>query len=184
MDELLQLTRAEGDPSARVCEQVSLEALLRELVEDCTLEAEARGVALVLRADQPVVVPGDPELIRRAVENALRNAIRHAPEESPVEITLERIGGTARIAVRDHGPGVRDDQLLDLFRPFFRAENDRNRASGGIGLGLAIARRAVELHQGTIAAANAHPGLIITIELPAASADLPSDRSHLRMAGG
>ena len=79
--------------------------------------------------------------------------------------------------------GVRDDQLEHLFRPFFRAENDRNRASGGIGLGLAIARRAVQLHQGTITAANAHPGLLIAIELPCASSDLPSDASSLRMAG-
>lgn len=183
MDELLQLTRAEGDPSARVRERVSIASLLDELVVDCTLEAEAKGVSLVLRVDEQVTVPGDPELLRRAVENAVRNVIRHAPEQTAVEISVELASGTAIIEVRDHGPGVPDDRLEDLFKPFFRVADDRNRASGGVGLGLAIARRAVELHQGKIRARNAHPGLAISIELPQARAGLLSDPSSLTMAG-
>jgi two-component system sensor histidine kinase CpxA len=182
VDELLQLTRAEGDPAARLHQPVALKALLRDLVEDCELEAQVKQVALVLRADQPVSVEGDPELLRRAVENAVRNAIRHAQEQSPVEISLELVGTELKIAVRDHGTGVPEDRLEDLFKPFFRVESARDRASGGVGLGLAIARRAVELHQGTIRARNASPGLEIVIQLPHASAGLPRDQLPLTMA--
>ena len=111
---------------------------------------------------------GDQELLRRAVENVIRNAIRYSPRDTAVEVTLARDNGRAVVAVRDHGPGVPDDALPRLFDPFYRVESDRNRTSGGIGLGLSIARRAIELYQGTIRARNAHPGLEVELELPAA----------------
>ena len=67
--------------------------------------------------------------------------------------------------VRDYGPGVPEQDLARIFDPFYRVENDRNRSSGGAGLGLAIARRAVELHKGTIQARNTNPGLLVEIGL-------------------
>ncbi|QEH37390.1 Sensor protein CpxA [Aquisphaera giovannonii] len=172
VDELLSLTRTEGDPAARVREPVPLGPLVRGLAEDCSLEAARRGGSIVLDADPDVVVLGDPELIRRAVENALRNAIRHSPDGEAVDLRVSRVDGSARIVVRDRGPGVAPEHLDDLFKPFFRVEADRDRESGGVGLGLAIARRAVGLHQGRIRASNADPGLAITIDLPASSTDV------------
>jgi two-component system, OmpR family, sensor histidine kinase CpxA len=100
------------------------------------------------------------------VENVVRNAIRYTPEQTAVEITLERLNGKAVIRVRDYGPGVPAESLPHLFDPFYRVESDRNRNTGGAGLGLSIARRAVELHHGRIEARNAQPGLQVTIELP------------------
>ncbi|MFO0889331.1 MAG: ATP-binding protein [Isosphaeraceae bacterium] len=182
VDELLQLTRAEGDPEARVFQPIALEMLLRDIADDCELEAEARGVPLDLRADRPVNLEGDRELLRRAVENVVRNAIRHSPGGTPVEVSLELRGTEAIVSVRDRGPGVPDDQLDVIFKPFYRVEDDRDRASGGVGLGLSIARRAVALHQGTIRASNAYPGLAVRIELPHASMDLPRDLPPLTMA--
>jgi signal transduction histidine kinase len=79
-----------------------------------------------------------------------------------VEVTVK--GRT--IQVRDYGPGVPEPDLPRIFDPFYRVENDRNRSSGGVGLGLAIAKRAVELHQGKLFARNASPGLLVAIELP------------------
>jgi signal transduction histidine kinase len=114
------------------------------------------------------LVDGQPELLRRAVENVVRNAIRHAPKGTSVELGLKLVGDTATISVRDHGPGVPDDSLGAIFEPFVRVEGDRSRISGGVGLGLAIARRAVELHRGRITAQNARPGLLVRIELPGA----------------
>ena len=102
---------------------------------------------------------------------SLRNAIRHAPAESAVEVELSAHDGLATITVRDHGPGVPPDALAEIFKPFYRVEKDRDRSSGGVGLGLAIASRAVDLHQGRITARNANPGLIVEIELPADTAD-------------
>jgi signal transduction histidine kinase len=69
--------------------------------------------------------------------------------------------------VRDFGPGVPDDSLIYIFDPFYRVEKDRGRTSGGVGLGLAIAKRAVELHHGLMRASNQRPGLLVEIDLPA-----------------
>jgi two-component system sensor histidine kinase CpxA len=170
--ELLQLTRVEGYPTDGSPEDIPLDRLLDDIVRDCDLEAEARACRLVLRIDQPAIVRGERELLHRAVENVLRNAFRHAPAGSAVEVSLELREDVATITVRDYGPGVPEALLGAIFQPFFRAEDDRSRASGGVGLGLAIARRAVELHRGRIIARNATPGLGIAIELPnARSAD-------------
>jgi two-component system sensor histidine kinase CpxA len=70
------------------------------------------------------------------------------------------------VEIRDHGTGVPENALPHIFDPFYRVESDRNRLSGGIGLGLSIARRAVELHRGAIRATNANPGLKIELEFP------------------
>jgi signal transduction histidine kinase len=164
--ELFQVTRAEGDPAARKKDSVSLDLLMHTLVEDCTLEAEVRHCSVRMSSEEPVSIQGDAELIRRAVENVLRNAIRHAPEGTSIEIGLERQNGSAVLSVRDYGLGVPEDTLQDIFKPFFRVDGDRNRASGGVGLGLAIAQRAVHLHHGRLLARNMHPGLLMTMELP------------------
>jgi two-component system sensor histidine kinase CpxA len=107
-------------------------------------------------------------LLRRAVENAIRNAIRYAPRDSAVKIALSSEGGRATITVRDEGPGVPEESLERIFDAFYRVDADRNRASGGIGLGLSIARRAIILHHGAIRARNADPGLEVQLELPQA----------------
>jgi signal transduction histidine kinase len=164
--ELLQATRAEVDPQALRAQPVRLDDLLSLVVGDCSIEASARGSSLVFSAPAPVTVTGDPELLRRAAENVIRNAIRYAPRETPVEVRLEPNGSTARIQVRDYGPGVPEESLGRIFDPFYRVGGDRNRESGGVGLGLAIARRAIELHKGKLRARNAHPGLLVEMELP------------------
>jgi two-component system sensor histidine kinase CpxA len=161
--ELLQVTRAEGDPGSRRVQQVRLDNLVRDVVEDSRIEAEARGCNVQFTGGQPVTVSGDPELLRRAIENIVRNAIRYTPAGTNVEVAVRQDG---HIVVRDYGPGVPEDALTRIFDPFYRVAEDRDRASGGVGLGLAIARRAVELHHGQISARNAKPGLEVEVALP------------------
>jgi signal transduction histidine kinase len=127
--------------------------------------AIAKGCRVTVAA-APVAVRGERELHRRAVEHGLRNAVRHAPEGTLAEAELRLDGGTATITARDYGEGVPEESLGEIFKPFFRVEGDRSRASGGVGLGLAIARRAVGLHRGQMTARNASPGLFVAIELP------------------
>lgn len=167
VNELIEVTRAEGDPAHRKHETIDLNDLLSELVEDCRIEADARHCTLAYESGPERTVNGDPELLRRAIENVVRNAIRYAPTGTSVEVSLTAQNGHATIRVRDEGPGVPDDAITNIFEPFYRVDSDRNRTSGGVGLGLAIARRAVELHQGTIRATNMHPGLRVEIDLPA-----------------
>jgi two-component system sensor histidine kinase CpxA len=167
VSELLQVTRAENEPETRNLEELSIAALLRDVVEDNRLEAEAHACQIALNATEGPLIRGDRELLRRAVENVLRNAIRFAPPGSTVELSLEASHGSALIQIRDHGPGVPEHALGSLFQPFFRVEADRNRNSGGVGLGLSIAERAVAVHKGAIRARNAQPGLLVEIQLPA-----------------
>jgi signal transduction histidine kinase len=164
--QLLQVTRAEGDRDKLLHDTVQLDELLETVTADCAIEADARNCELRLKETSPVAVTGDAELLRRAIENVIRNAIRYSPQGEPVDITLKDAGPCARIAVRDRGPGVPAESLGRIFDPFYRVDSDRSRTGGGVGLGLAIARRAVELHDGAIRASNADPGLLVAIEIP------------------
>lgn len=164
--ELIQVTRAEGDPSGLTTEPVRLDELVRVIVDDVHIEADKRHLDLHLDSCE-ADIEGSPELLRRAIENILRNAIRYSPEGSHVDVTLARSSDGYRVTVRDFGSGVPADSLEHLFDPFYRVESDRGRNSGGVGLGLAIAKRAVELHHGTLKATNAAPGLLVEIDLPA-----------------
>jgi signal transduction histidine kinase len=167
---LLQVTRAEGDPGATSPEALRLDELLDQVIEDCRVEAEARGCKIGLADFAHLEVCGDRELLRRAIENVVRNSIRYAPPASEVDVQLDRKKDTARISVRDHGPGVPEEALPKIFQPFFRVDDSRDSSSGGAGLGLAIAKRAVGVHHGEVWARNAQPGLQVYIELPLAAA--------------
>ena len=128
--------------------------------------ANARECRLILRGSSDLVLHGDRELLRRALENILRNAIRHAPEGTDIEITLNNTAMNASISVRDYGPGVPAEALTAIFTPFFRVDNSRNTATGGMGLGLSIAERAIRVHHGNLWAENAEPGLRVCVDLP------------------
>jgi len=164
--QLLQVTRAEGDPSLLRRDPLPLDELVQQLVDESGIEAAAHGCRLKYEKRATAIVEGDPELLRRAIENVIRNAIRYSPPESTVEVSLARQNGNAVVDVRDQGPGVPEEALPRLFDAFYRVDSDRNRTSGGIGLGLSIARRALELHKGAIRARNAHPGLEVELQLP------------------
>jgi two-component system sensor histidine kinase CpxA len=164
---LLEVTRVEGDPSTRRSEELRIGDILHDVVQTCSLEAEARRCQLVVSDAAGRAVHGDSELIRRALENVVRNAIRYAPPETDVELHTEDGPSGVVVTVRDSGRGVPDDLLPRLTQPFFRVEDARDSSSGGVGLGLSIAYRAVQLHHGTLIAENARPGLRVTLTFPA-----------------
>lgn len=167
-DELLEIGVAEGDPGSRQLELGDLAELLAETVEDSSIEAAGRGVQLNLCSSPEAEVKMDRELLRRAMENVLRNAIRHSPDGAAIDIDLTDTPNTWQLSIRDRGPGVPAEVLEKIFQPFFRADSHRARKedSGGVGLGLAIARRAAQWHHGTMRAENAEPGLRVLLTLP------------------
>ena len=168
---ILEVTRAEGDPGTRRSEIVAVEALLQDVVQTCQLEADARECRLVVRSRVMRTIQGDSELLRRALENVVRNAIRYAPAGTDVELQADEGPKGLTITVRDTGSGVPDQFLPRLSQPFFRVEDARDYSpNGGVGLGLSIAHRAVQLHRGTLVAENANPGLRVTLTFPDPSA--------------
>src|SRR5438045_8203535 len=119
-------------------------------------------------AELPVL--GVPALRRSASENVVRNATRYNPEGSMVKIHAEKVQklgyAEALIQVSDAGPGVPQDSLEKIFRPFYRIDDARVRATGGVGLGLAITDQAVRLHGGSVKASNLpEGGLLVEIRL-------------------
>ncbi len=147
-------------------EPVDLPRLLDELADDCNFQARERDVLVKTRCDHGLSVRGNAALLRRALGNLLSNAVFYSPAGSRVDVDARRLDNGVALTVRDFGPGVPEDQLEDIFRAFYRVDASRTRSSGGAGLGLALAREAVIVHGGSIRAANARPGLAITVILP------------------
>jgi len=166
VEQLLDVARAEVDPTALRLECVDIESLVTEVADDCAIEANERGCAINLRFQESGTLIGDTELLRRVVENPMRNAIFHSPNGSSIDVTCKGSSEDVVISIRDRGPGVPDSTLQDIFSPFFRLESDRDRNTGGSGLGLSIVERAVALHRGSVNAENSIPGLRIEIRLP------------------
>lgn len=166
IDSLIQLTRAEGEASTYEMESVALDQLVRELIEACGIEAAEKGSQLLLKGSARLNLYANRELLRRAIENVFRNAVRHAPKGTTIEVTLKKSAESASISIRDYGTGVPTKDLANIFKPFFRIDESRDPMTGGIGLGLAIAQRAVRLHNGQIWAENADPGLRVCLDLP------------------
>jgi two-component system sensor histidine kinase CpxA len=166
VDELLEVARAEADPAALQLESLDLEMLLTEIADHCAIEALDRGCEIQLFLSQAGTLIGDGDLLGRAIENVIRNAVQHTPEGTRIDISSQGDDDFATIAIRDWGPGVPDSALAGIFRPFYRVDAGRGRTTGGVGLGLAIAQRAIAVHGGTIHANNCDPGLRVTIRLP------------------
>jgi two-component system, OmpR family, sensor histidine kinase CpxA len=167
--QLLALTRLESGAERVPPEMVALEELVQQVVDDASYEAHPQNKEVKILQLDACRMRGSVELLRSGIENVIRNAIRYTAAGSAVEVSLAARLDTALITVRDHGPGVPEAELGHIFEPFYRVSEARERSSGGVGLGLSIAERTVKLHGGTIRAANAQDGLLITIELPLSS---------------
>jgi two-component system sensor histidine kinase CpxA len=172
---LLTIARLENGSDGLQRVNVDLEQLVREIASDANFEAQSRNCHVTVHAEADAVVNGNPGLLRSAIENVVRNAIRYTAENTDVQVTLSRGNDhEAVLAVADHGPGVPEDSLDKLFRPFYRIDNARGRQTGGVGLGLAIVERAVRFHGGSVKASNRpEGGFLVEIRLPAQSVGSP-----------
>jgi two-component system sensor histidine kinase CpxA len=189
IERLLTVAKLDASTTAVPMQPIDLTELVSQIVRSADFELQERDGAVRLSSQAQYFVHGNAELLHSAVENVVRNAVRYTgigdsasenslPENSvlknSVEVQLDTTGTThpafIRILVRDHGPGVPESELLNIFQPFYRVADDRNRQTGGTGLGLAIADRVVRIHGGTIKARNAAPhGLEVEILLPQAA---------------
>jgi signal transduction histidine kinase len=155
---LLDFMREGNDTAARV--RIDLSALIDTLADD--LADIGQDVAVAQRAR--AVVRGDAVALRRCIGNLVDNAVRYG---GSARMAMAVTGGRVAVHVTDDGPGVPDAILDRLCEPFYRGEASRNRETGGVGLGLAIARTIADSHGGRLAFANrAEGGLRATLTLP------------------
>ncbi len=163
VNELLSFSRAEINPAKVKLEKLLLLPLAQRVVS----RENQPGKTILIQVEPEIQVTTDPELLTRALANLLRNAIRYAGDHGPITITAQQSKNRVAVEVMDKGPGVPDELVGQLFEPFFRPESSRDRASGGVGLGLAIAKTCIETCKGTISARNlAGNGFAVTINLP------------------
>jgi two-component system sensor histidine kinase CpxA len=182
--QLLTLARLDGSGQRADRMAIDLAELVQRIAADGGFEARSRGRRVRVDDCQECTVLGAPELLYSAIENVVRNAVCYTAEGTEVEITLRRRSDGPNswgvIRIRDHGTGVPETALTEIFRPFHRVTDARERQTGGVGLGLAITQRAIKLHGGRVSAVNATDGgLIVEIQLPA----VPVLRSRRPAAG-
>ncbi len=179
--QLLALTRLESGTEEIRKTEFDVALLVREITDDADFEARSRKRFVRLKSVDSCTIVGNEQLLRRAIENVVRNGLQYTAEDTEVEVKLEcsvkhhagKLNNESPdkrpvvITVRDHGSGVPENALAEIFRPFYRVDDARDRKAGGVGLGLAIAERAVQLHRGNVEATNAPDGgLVVTITLP------------------
>ena len=165
--DVLTLSRLEHNQSAFVADYVELGTLVAHVVNDCQYFATSQKVTIALKTQANFALLADSKLLASAISNIVNNAVKYTPIDQVVTVELKEKNGNILLIVSDHGPGVPTEMIDKLFIPFFRVGDGRERSTGGIGLGLAIALQAITLHQGNIIAENIkETGLRITISLP------------------
>lgn len=167
IEQLLTFHRLDAGPGEAPAQRVDVVELLQAIADDADFEARASQRALRLDAPERFVTTAHGELLYRAFENVIRNALKFSPPGSEIEVVarLADDGNTLVTTISDRGPGVPEPLLQAIFEPFTRVEGSAS--VRGAGLGLAIARRAMLLHGGSVEAARREGGgLVVTLSLP------------------
>ncbi|HEX9007442.1 MAG TPA: HAMP domain-containing sensor histidine kinase [Bacteroidota bacterium] len=182
VDSLLFLSRADAGKIEIRRERIDLMELAKETAGLIAVLAEDKKQTLAVIGDRPVIVEGDPGLLRQALLNLVDNAIKYSPPGSTIDVCVGMDANrTASLEVRDNGPGIPAADLTRIFERFSRA--DRTHTHHGAGLGLAIARWAVEANEGTITVRSAEgAGSIFVIRLPLAQTGILGPQSSAASA--
>jgi two-component system sensor histidine kinase CpxA len=167
--EILDFARLEKSTMELTLNQTNMAELLADIIQDANYEFGKDSMPIIADTIEACHLLIDDRLIHRAIENIVRNALHYSPPDHKVLISLHYndIRTRVYIDIKDHGPGVPEDQLEKIFNPFYRVDTSRTKKTGGYGLGLAIAARAISMHEGTIDARNnPEGGLLVRINLP------------------
>ena len=167
IDQILTVVQLENNPNYPLEDYVELTGLLSNIINNISIEVDHKSGRIIIQTidiSNDLVMKGNKEMLHRAFENIIRNSLKHSPESSNIYVNLFAQGSDICIQFIDNGPGVPEQELQNIFTPFFRMESARS--SEGYGLGLTICQRAIEHNNGRIIAKNGTTGLIIEITFP------------------
>jgi two-component system sensor histidine kinase CpxA len=165
ISDVLKLSRLEAQSQMLSKEYQPFSLVLNPVLSDATFEAKQNNKRLNIVGEQDAEFKYDGQIISSALDNVLRNAIKYA--NSLITVELKHNKNHLIITISDDGPGVPNNDLKQLFEPFFRVSHSRERNSGGTGLGLAITKHAILAHNGIIELKNQdNSGLSVIISLP------------------
>ncbi|MGK2234219.1 MAG: two-component system sensor histidine kinase CpxA [Colwellia sp.] len=166
---VLSLSRQENTISQLELMSLDLKQLLTLCIEDAQYIANEKSINILFDYQGSALLQADANLLSSAINNILVNAVNYSHKNQQVTVKLTKTNSTFIIEIADTGTGVPIEDLPKLFDPFYRVAQARDRATGGTGLGMAIAKQAVVAHNGNISAQNNNQnGLTVTIELPTA----------------
>lgn len=183
IEELLALARADSGREALDIHPIDLQAILNASATKWNRVASLRNLQFEEYAGiQPLTVMGDENALRRVVDILLDNAFKYTPPPGKVTLSAEEKNGRAVVSVQDSGIGIASEDQTRIFERFYRIDKARSRALGGAGLGLAIAKWIVQLHQGSITV-KSEPGngSVFRVEIPTTSAvqvDAPRNKAE------
>ena len=169
ISDLLDISRIVAGTMRLEMQAVEPVAVIRAALETVRPAAETKGLTLTSNVDAEAgPVTGDPSRLQQVLWNLLSNAIKFTPPGGAVAVRVQAVEGQVEVTVEDTGPGIPPAFLPQVFERFRQAGGEATRGKGGLGLGMAIARKVVELHEGTITAANRDPGpgAVFTVRLP------------------
>ena len=151
IEDLLDISRTVACKLRLEVGPVRLDGVIEKVIHSLGPEATSKSIGIETTLDDSVGnVAGDPDRLQQIVSNLLSNAIKFTPDAGFIEVKLERAGSKARFTVSDTGPGISEDFLPYIFDPFTQANAPSTKRRGGLGLGLAMTRHLIELHNGTI----------------------------------
>jgi two-component system sensor histidine kinase CpxA len=163
--QVLLLSRLDNKQPIQNLQSVSLEQIMTPIIEDAQFEAEQKNKELIYQAQENISLYAEPQLLSSAIENILRNAIYYSNHLIQVSVSVQ--DDHLVWVIEDDGDGIEESQLDRIFEAFYRESTARDRNSGGVGLGLAIAHHAIGKHQGFIEASNKpNGGLRVKVSIP------------------
>jgi signal transduction histidine kinase len=169
VNDLLDVSRISQDKVRLRIQRVDMNALISESVKNLRLQLAGDSRELTVQlAEKPLFVNGDESRLVQVISNILNNAVKYTPNDGQIWIMAGRSGPRAVIRIKDNGVGIAAGNLTDIFESFVQIEPTIDRATGGLGLGLAVVKKLIELHGGTIQAESVGLGLgsEFIIELP------------------
>lgn len=167
ISDLLESERLAGNHTALQRAPTDLPALARQVIDELRARHPGAAKVAVQAPEGMPAVSVDASRVRLLLRNLVDNALRHGGEAAePPSVTIGPKEGGVVLEVRDHGPGVPEEQLAHLAQAFYRPDSARTRAAGGVGLGLYLCRLVAQAHGGSFQVSNAQPGLRVTVKLP------------------
>lgn len=166
INEFFDITRFNLTQLTLEPEPVNLTRMLEQITFEFNPVLAEKSLGWDLRLAPDVRIVCDPDKLERVFDNLIRNAVNYSSPATEILVWLEQSGGRVTVRIANHGKTIPPEKLDRIFEQFFRADSSRSSATGGAGLGLAIAREIVELHGGTIAAQSADERIVFTVTLP------------------
>lgn len=171
VNQVLDLRKVQSGKAILQISEIPLAPFIESILDYFRESLANRNISVVLNDNASCIVWADAEKLEIVIYNVLANAIKFSPNHSKIDINIDNENEKIKIAVVDEGPGVKTDELNDIFKLYYEGDQANGKTVKGTGIGLALSKELVELHQGKITASNNSPsGLIIDIELRAGKA--------------